>query len=328
MSRNPSASVVIPAYNAARWIGATLDSWAAQTDRDFEVILVDDGSTDQTADIAESYRNRLDIRVLREKPRGAPAGPCNVGTRAARGEFILPCDADDMATPDRLARVRAAWHAIDRMDCLIFTDFAEVDTQGVTLTESALARYPSLFQVPTSPLPAGLALMGKDAAFTALISTGCFIRPVAVAMPRRVLEAVGGYDETLRNGQDYDVFVRIAWRFPFVWMKEKLALYRIAPGNISSRPASAVVPSRLRVLENLLELPLRADQVAAVRRGLAANYEALAYDCGKRGQALQSLSAYVHAFRNQPHRRHLRGMASAVIKKLFAAGRTPTTSRG
>jgi glycosyltransferase involved in cell wall biosynthesis len=328
MSRTPSASVVIPAYNAARWIAATLDSWAAQTDRDFEVILVDDGSTDQTADIAESYRDRMDIRVLREKPRGAPAGPCNVGTRAARGELILPCDADDMATPDRLARVRAAWHAIDRMDCLIFTDYADVDTQGATLVESALAKYPSLFDVPATPLHAGLALLSKGAAFTVLVCGGCFIRPVATAIPRRVIEAVGGYDETLRNGQDYDLFVRIAWQFPFVWMKEKLALYRIAPGNISSRPASAVVPSRLRVFENLLKLPLSAEQVAGIRRGLAANYEALAYDCGRRGQTLRSLSAYVRAFRNEPHGRHLRGMASAVLKKLFAAGRTPTTSRG
>lgn len=328
MSGSPSASVVIPAYNAARWIGATLDSWAAQTDRDFEVIVVDDGSTDKTADIAESYRDRMDIRVLREKPRGAPAGPCNVGTRAARGALILPCDADDMATPDRLARVRAAWHAVDRMDCLIFTDYADVDTQGATLVENALTKYPSLFQAPTSALPGNLALLSKDAAFTALIGSGCFIRPVATAMPRRVIDAVGGYDETLRNGQDYDIFVRIAWRFPFVWMKEKLALYRIAPGNISSRPASAVVPSRLRVFENLLKLPLRADQVASIRRGLAANYEALAYDCGRRGQTLRSLSAYVHAFRNEPHGRHLRGMASAVVKKLLAVGRTPTTSRG
>jgi glycosyltransferase involved in cell wall biosynthesis len=328
MSRHPSASVVIPAYNAARWIGATLDSWVAQTDRDFEVILVDDGSTDNTAAIAESYQDRLDIRVMREPPRGAPAGPCNVGTRAARGELILPCDADDMATPERLARVRAAWHSVSRMDCLLFTDFAEVDSRGATVTESALAKYPSLAQVATSPLPDGVALMSSEAAFTALISTGCFIRPIATAIPRRVIEAVDGYDEQLRNGQDYDIFVRIAWEFPFVWMKEKLALYRLSQGNISSRPVASVVPSRLRVLERLLQLPLRRDQAVSVRHRMSENFEALAFDQGVRGHTGESLLAYLRAFRNWPQGRLLRGMASALVKGLARGRKTPSTSPG
>ena len=122
----PAVSVVIPAYNAARWLGLTLESFTRQTTRDFEVIVVDDGSQDGTAEIAESFAGRLDITVIRGERSGAPARPSNTGTRAARGELIVPCDADDMATPDRIEWMQRAWEAVGRRDCLLFSDFAEV----------------------------------------------------------------------------------------------------------------------------------------------------------------------------------------------------------
>jgi hypothetical protein len=223
-----------------------------------------------------------------------------------------------MATPDRLEHVRATWESVSRRDCLIFTDYAEVDERGATLNGSVLGKYPSLNAVATTPLATNLSLLSKEAAFTALLRTGCFIRPCAIAAPRTVFDAVGGYDERLRNGQDYDIFLRIAWQFPFVWLHRNLALYRTAAGNISSRPASAVVPSRLAVLERLLELPLDRAQERAVRKTMAENYEALAYDQGRSGQTLKSLSAYARAFCNSPQGRHLRGMASSLIKGVFA----------
>jgi glycosyltransferase involved in cell wall biosynthesis len=325
-ARIPSASVVIPSYNAARWIGATLDSWAQQTDRDFEVILVDDGSNDGTPDIAESYQQRLNLRVLREPRRGAPAGPCNVGLRAAQGELIFPCDADDMATPDRIQEVRQAWERAGRRDCLIFTNFAEVDAEGATLVDDAFSKYPFMSMLTGQALGENLFLLSQTAAFDALLEA-CFIRPVAVAGPRRIFEAVGGFDEKLRNGQDYDIFLRLAQKFPFVWLRRTLALYRIAAGNISSRPACAVVPSRLAVLQQLLSLPLTPRQIVTVRATMARYYEALGYDQGSRGEVTKAIAAYAQAFRNDPALRHLRGIASSVVKGALRSGDGQTKSQ-
>jgi glycosyltransferase involved in cell wall biosynthesis len=321
MSAHPFGSVVIPAYNAARWIAKTLDSWVAQTERDFEVIVIDDGSSDATADIAESFAGKLDIRVVRAARRGAPAGPSNDGIRLARGRMILLCDADDMALPERVAETRRAWQANNDQECLIFSDFANVNDAGHTLDASGLEKYGAIRELAgRSDASAQFTVLDCETAFNALLA-GCFIRPCAVAAPRSVFAAVGGYDERLSNGQDYDIFLRIAHRYPFIWIRQPLALYRMSPGTISTRPAAAVVPSRVIVLQQLLRYRLNTQQTAIVRQALSDNFEALGYDLGRRGQAFKAIFAYSKAFLNSPTPRHIRGMAAALIRGFAARTR-------
>jgi len=313
MSHVPFFSVVIPAYNCARWIGATLESFARQTDRDFEVIVVDDGSTDDSARIAESFADRIDIRVLRERPSGAPARPCNIGLAAARGELIVTCDSDDMATEDRLAWMRRAWDQVDRQQCLIFSDFLEVDHEGTPVQRNKLSTYSSVNRVLTVPVTEELSLLSAESAFDALVH-GCFLRPCNVAAPRSVFERVQGFNEALRNGQDYDIYLRIAEHFPFLWVRRELALYRIVPGSISTRSAIQMSPSRLAVLDRLLSLSLTPEQRRVVHETIAANYEALGYAYGGRGELRRSLDAYLRAFRHKPAISPVRGAAASVAK--------------
>src|SRR5262245_37395813 len=98
-------SVVIPSYNAARWLPASLDSVLGQTLAAGEVIVVDDGSTDDTAGILAAYGDR--VRTVRGE-HGGLAAARNLGLRVARGDWIAFHDADDVALPDRLARLQAA----------------------------------------------------------------------------------------------------------------------------------------------------------------------------------------------------------------------------
>jgi len=100
MSDEPTVSVVIPAYNAERYIGETLESVLAQTYRDFEVVVVDDGSTDGTREIVRGYGEP--VRLV-EQPNSGPAAARNRGVREARGEFIAFIDADDLWLPEKLA---------------------------------------------------------------------------------------------------------------------------------------------------------------------------------------------------------------------------------
>lgn len=315
-SNEPLFSVVIPAYNAARWIGQTLESWARQTIREFEVIVVDDGSDDETVAVAKHFRSRIDLRVIRAPRSGAPARPCNIGIRAARGTVIVHCDADDLCVSDRLERIRDAWEIAGRAECLIFSDFAEIDTEGIALRERVLSDYSALERVSALPLSNDIALLSADGALSALIE-GAFIRPCSAATTRKAIEAVGGFDERLRNGQDYDLYVRIARQYPFLWIKHCLGLYRIVPGSISSRSAIQLAPSKLAVLNGLLKLPLTASQASTVRRMIALNYESLGYEYGNVGQTMQSLSAYGKAFMKRPSPIHLRGMAASVTKRLL-----------
>src|SRR5262249_10413258 len=97
-------SVVIPTYNASRWLGASLDSILTQSEPPGEVVVVDDGSTDDSRDVLAAYRDRVEV-VSGE--HGGLAAARNLGLRVARGDWIAFQDADDIALPDRLARLQA-----------------------------------------------------------------------------------------------------------------------------------------------------------------------------------------------------------------------------
>jgi len=97
----PRVSVVIPAYNAARWLAAAVESCLAQSFQDLEIIIVDDGSSDATRSLVAQWS--APIRVVHTEHRGSSAAR-NVGTALARGEFIQYLDADDYLLPDKIAR--------------------------------------------------------------------------------------------------------------------------------------------------------------------------------------------------------------------------------
>jgi GT2 family glycosyltransferase len=316
----PFFSVVIPAYNAGRWIGQTLESFASQTVGRMEVIVVDDGSTDNTVAVAEAFAGHLDLRVVRERHSGAPAHPCNVGTILARGELIVCCDADDLAAPDRLQSTHAAWGAVERQDCLIFSDHSEIDEDGGLVSASKLSEHTTLDRAPVQSLGQDLDLLSPEAAFDALLA-GCFIRPCSAAIPKSVLQQVGGYDERLRNGQDYDLYLRVAWKYPFLWVKRKLGLYRRSGGNISSRPATQLAASRLAVLQRLLTLPLAPKQERTVQEWISLNYQALGYEYSNRGQLGASLKAYCQAYKHRANLALLRGMAASLAKWVIGGQR-------
>ena len=101
MSATPRVSVIIPAYNAGRTIDAALQSVFAQTFRSFEIIVVDDGSTDDTADRVEAWGSRV---MLHRQKNAGPAAARNRAIASARGEFLAFLDADDVWLPTKLAR--------------------------------------------------------------------------------------------------------------------------------------------------------------------------------------------------------------------------------
>ncbi|WP_236638622.1 glycosyltransferase family 2 protein [Mangrovicoccus ximenensis] len=126
----PEASIVVPAYNAAATLRETLESLLAQTHPDFEIVVVDDGSTDCSAAIARSFGDRR-IRLVQQRNRGL-AGARNSGIAAARGRYVGFCDADDLWRPGKLA-AHAAHLAANPQVGLSFSGSELIDGAGRTL---------------------------------------------------------------------------------------------------------------------------------------------------------------------------------------------------
>jgi glycosyltransferase involved in cell wall biosynthesis len=200
---SPTVSVVLPCYNAHRYLGRALESVRTQTFRDFEIIIVDDGSTDPET---KAFLDGLgtDVRVVRQENRGL-AGARNAGFRAARGDYVLPLDCDDWIDPTLLAKGVAILSA--RPDiAYVFPHFAlEGDKTGV---------------------------LEKD--FNAFEQLFLNQLPYCLLMRRRVWESLGGYDETMRAGyEDWEFNIRAAAHGQYgLVIPEPLFHYRMSSGGM------------------------------------------------------------------------------------------------
>ena len=204
----PQISVVIPAYNRAELIGETIDSVLAQTFQDFEIIVVDDGSTDDTATVIASYGSL--VQYLYQENAGQAAAR-NAGIRAAQGQHIALLDSDDLWLPPKLEK---------QVSCLLSADqcawvYCDVERFG--------GRGERLAGRRNRPSHPGGGWIARQ-----LLLEGFVASPTPV-VHRSVFADVGLFQESklIRNREDWDMWLRIAARYPAAYVPEVLARYRI-----------------------------------------------------------------------------------------------------
>ena len=197
----PTVSVVIPTYNRARFLAAAVASVRAQTYPCTEVIIVDDGSTDNTADVVASLGER--IRYIRQANAG-PAAARNRGISEATGELVAFLDTDDRWLPEKTAR-QVAILLREPSVALVSADMAIEDDAGTVQVASNFecrglhALFSSLDGKPVSDSPSLLLKVN-------------FINTSTVMARRDVLQAMNGFDTRLRYGEDLELWLRIAAR--------------------------------------------------------------------------------------------------------------------
>lgn len=198
-------SVIVPAYNAQATIAETLASLAAQTFGDFECVVVDDGSTDETATIAEDFARRDGrFRVLR-KDRGGVSSARNAALSCTTGRYVAFLDADDIAYPHRLAKQK---RFLDRHANIAFVGSgAEVFGLGV------------------SPGASLVFLEDHDEILPMLTFTLEFLMS-SIMMRREVVQAVGAFDPSFHVSEDWEFLARAARRFRCANLDEPLVRYR------------------------------------------------------------------------------------------------------
>ncbi|HUN57340.1 MAG TPA: glycosyltransferase [Candidatus Binataceae bacterium] len=205
----PLVSVIIPAYNASATLDAAIGSVLIQSYPDFEVIVINDGSTDRTAEILRGYGDR--IRVVGQENRGA-ASARNTGLEIARGSYIAFLDADDLWKPELLARLVPVLEA-DPGCVLAYADLEIVDSNGHSLRTSLIggtnAHAPTLDEMLHRVWP---------------------IMPSAVVMRKSVLEAIGGFCTEFKSCTYEDLYcwMRAREHGHFIYLPERLAQWRFS----------------------------------------------------------------------------------------------------
>jgi glycosyltransferase involved in cell wall biosynthesis len=213
-------TVIVPAYNAAATIDETLRSVRAQTWRDLEILVVDDGSRDGTAGIALRHAEADPrLRPILQKNAGVAAAR-NRGIEEARGEFVAPVDADDLWHPHKIERQLQAVEAAGPGAGLAYSWYALIDANGCIIS--------TRYQPDT-----------EGDVFQALCRRGNIVGNGSSTLIRRsVALEVGGYDASLRARQaqgceDYKIYLQIAERYRFALVRDHLTGYRIGRDNMS-----------------------------------------------------------------------------------------------
>lgn len=215
----PRVSIIVAAYNAARYLSAAINSVLTQTYADWEIIVIDDGSTDGTSSVVRSYSPKLgaQLRYVYQANRGVSAAR-NRGIREARGEFVAILDADDVWLPARLARGVAVMDSSPRVG-LVHSRIARINSDG------------TIFDYLVFPARYQSGMIAVD-----LYTRRANILSATVLLRKRCLNDVGNFDETMHTCEDRDLWFRLAEHYEVAYIDEILAHYRVNTGGATSDP--------------------------------------------------------------------------------------------
>jgi glycosyltransferase involved in cell wall biosynthesis len=262
----PRVSITMPVLNGEKYIDEAIESIAAQTYQNFELIVVDDGSTDQTPEHLKRFSGRIDLKCICHSERQGIARSVNDGIRQSSGEFIAFLDHDDAWFPGFL-ETQVAYLDQHPDVGMVHSDFQTIDPDGNILEESI-----ALWRKLSRPSGHVFRQLFMDS----------FIVGNSVLIRKECLERLGGFDESLRFG-DYLLWMRIARHYKIDYVGKVLTQYRQHPSqstqNIAvTRPDEESVG--IQSIQKIMELyPEIREELGerTIRRRLASLYFDLAY---------------------------------------------------
>jgi glycosyltransferase involved in cell wall biosynthesis len=223
-------SVIIPSYNMGRYLPKSVASVLGQTYSNFEVIIVDDGSSDDTQEVVRQWDNEPRVRVHRQA-NGGLSHARNQGIAHSSGPFIALLDADDIWLPQKLSRQMLLFRDRPQVG-VVFSGYERMDDQEQFLP------------------------MGPTAMYRGKVSGRLFIEnfvPASSAVVRReCFERCGGFDVELRTGEDYEMWLRLSAKSEFDFVPEPLMRYRIWGGQMS-RDYRGRYETAIRVMQRFLD---------------------------------------------------------------------------
>ena len=237
----PKVSVILPTYNRAAMLPSAVESVLSQTFQDWELIVIDDGSSDQTPDVVAKIMARdLRIRSYRQANSGLPATRAK-GVELAVGEYIAFLDDDDSFAPDKLERQAAYLEAHSEMDLV----YSHVETKG-----------------ENCPLPEKWPDKPADNFFD--LVKQCTIQPNAVLVRSKAFEKFGNFRTKLKSGDDYEMWLRIAAKGRLAFLPGVVGTYHWHSKNMS-RNGRQRSKSNLKIYRSLLSSDIAPQDKKLIR---------------------------------------------------------------
>jgi glycosyltransferase involved in cell wall biosynthesis len=299
----PAVSVILPCFDRADYLRATVASVFAQTFQDWELIVADDGSGEATRSFLRELEADPRIRVVWGEHSGNPARARNASLGVARGRYLAFLDSDDIWEPPKLERQLERLRL--RPSCRwCYSAFIRIDGQGRLLAAEATRRWKPL----------------EGAIFEYILRGDASLRTPSVLASRELVAEVGGFDETLQDAEDLDLWLRLALAADVAVVNEPLVRVRIASDSYTSRQRHARA-DLIRVIEKMHGLAgPRWQRSLRLERAHQTSLLAREYaEAGKRGPALRTLAGSASLCLRYP--RYWHEVARALGRALLPQGR-------
>jgi succinoglycan biosynthesis protein ExoO len=304
MSATPKVSVITPAYKAARYIGQAIESVQAQTLTDWEMIIVDDASPDETAEVVKRYLDDPRIKLIRSERNRGNGGARNLALEVAQGEWIAPLDADDWFAPERLEHL---WQfALDKGTLMAADLMLQIDDNG----ESYGIAFSDIWEPPSQ----ATCYSARDYLYAHIA-----IQPLVYH--QHIIDHRLKYPENMPLGEDHIFQAQILLKGATLWvLPETSYLYRIHPRSMVSTHGNRIekvnaLYERLLQLEGIRDNPelIRCVQAGKRRRLLTDRYRRFALAVKRRQwrTAWQNFSFEIAAM-------FMKRMPGAIYRRLWA----------
>jgi len=308
----PKLSIVIPTYNSAKYLSETIDSAIAQDFLDFEVLVVDDCSTDNTKEIVLSYvDNRIKYLSLITN-HGGPSRARNIGIKSAVGEFVALCDSDDICAPGRFQ------DAVDFLNMeksigMVFTDELKFNEETGANIGNFLQGYDRFKLLPKLEIAENFFVIKSNDAFSCLFFEN-FILPSGVVLRKEAVEHIGYFDESLTNGDDKDMWFRMTRNYPIGFINKIGCRYRVRVNSISRRGYS-LAENRIKVLQHQLDLGLSVFLRKRCLKMIAINYYGIGHHFQSLGEMSSAREYYLRSLKASLNLSAMKGLFISLLGK-------------
>jgi glycosyltransferase involved in cell wall biosynthesis len=318
MTSTPLVTAIIATYNRAYIVGEAIESVLQQTYSHLELIVIDDGSTDETQETLKAYGDR--IRVIRQ-PNAGPAAARNTGIRASRGTYISFVDSDDVWRPSFIEKGVELLETCEFEIGGVFCDL-ELISNG-RFVPSMLQTYPKFWQVFGSLCKDGHEVNdGKEVLFPQQLIYTCLLEEMPVKLQAVTLRAsavhkVGRFLDSWRSGEDWEYFLRFARHYGFAYVNSPLVTQRIQSDSTLARYKTVDAQNLMgRFIKEKKSLT-RPDDFCAVRRSIAYHANELGWQYGEQGHPGKSCWTYMRGFLESGELRLFTRSAAALLPPIL-----------
>lgn len=306
-------SVIIPTYNRGYILREALESALEQSYHNYEILIVDDGSSDNTREIVESFKS-IKIRYIRHERNHGCSAAYNTGINEARGPVVAFLDSDDVWKPNYIERQVNFLYQHPEVDVVFCNTEIRQPNGLATSLKSLLRVFPEFLQ--RSAETAERVVSARQMYLCLLEEVP--IKPTAAVIRRAIFDRVGLFDEAWPSGTDWDLFLRLSRGSNFGYIDEVLVIQRRFSDATHQKFLEKDKQFLLNVfLKEKATLGIDRDALRGVNRGISGLYNSLAWSYLQSGRGREALSTYYQGFKETLQPYLLKKLASAIVRICF-----------